>query len=320
MEDARKDLTFAENAFTNFQTECGVFDFENEQRTLITEKETLESQTAADQTHLEELRDKAKALEALVASLPETIEQRTLTNPQPNPKRTLLEQRIYTLEDALAANERRLDGTSQSRDLERQRLTQLIDSTTRSLQEQPEFVDAGPSTQRLPNPEHALRKQQLDDLRLELTALEAAAAIRSGQLVDHKKRLMTMAQCGPTFQSLESRTLEARHRFEGFQTQHERASLMGSMDQQMSNLRRIQEATLPNEKEGPLRGKLVMLGLLLGGVAGCGLAFLRNIFDHRLHDAFEVEHFLGTSVLAVIPETRTSPHGNHDARRRLSAT
>ncbi len=306
MEQSLRDLTTAENDFTNFKTECGVFDFENQQRTLITEIQLLEGQTAQDQARLEELRARTTELNTLVASFPATIEERTEHNPQPNPDRTALKQRIFTLQDSLAALERRVVGTSHERDVERDQLTQQLESANKALLEQPEFVDAGPSVRVLPNPRRERLTQLLDDGRTELSALEAASTVRSGNLTDLRARLQSLAQCEPRFHSLEVTSTEARRRYEGFRSTHERASLMGSMDQlEMSNLRRIQEASLPNEKEGPLRGKLLLLGVLLGAVTGCGLAFARHMFDHRLHDATEVEQLLGLTVLGVFPQLRS---------------
>jgi len=318
VENALKNLTAAEDEFTNFKTGCGVFDFENQQRTLITEIQTLENQTAQDQQRLEVLRDNTENLAALVASLPETIEHRILTNPQLNPELTRLRDRLDTLRDSLAALEGRDSGTSQERDRERNRLTQAIELTKQALQEQPETVDGGPSIQNISNPELGARKTQLADLKIELDGLENAATIRKGQLEDARKRMIDMAQCGPRFQLLAAKSSEARKTYDGFRSQHERTSLMGSMDQfEMSNLRRIQAATLPIEKEGPMRSKLVLLGILLGGVVGCVVAFARNMFDRRLHDAFEVEKLLGTNVLAVISQPKPESKGPR-ARRHAA--
>jgi len=310
METALKKLTDAENEFTNFKTGCGVYDFENQQRTLIGELQMLDGQTAQDQARLEELRDRKKALGLLVASLPKEIEQQVLTNPVANPERTMLQQSLNTLQDNLSAVERRTTGTSHERELERQQILQRIESTKQRLLEESPFADAGPSLQRIINPELVRRKQELDDLQVDLSGLEAAAAIHSAQLEDGKKRLTLVAQCGPTFLSLQAKSSIARTDFEGFRKIYDGLKLIGSMDPtEMGNLRRIQDATLPNDKEGPRRGKLVLIGLLLGGVAGCALAFAKNMLDHRLHDAVDVETLLGTGVLAVIPRLQSSSKG-----------
>jgi uncharacterized protein involved in exopolysaccharide biosynthesis len=314
MEESLKDLTTAENDFTNFKTECGVVDFDKQQPALLTEIQELTTHVAQDQAQLESLRASTKELAKQVAAMPETIEERTEHNPTPNPERTRLKDRISTLQDKLAELQWRVGGTTESLEKERVYGLQQLESAKKSLQDQQEFVDAGPSVRTLANPQRLQRVQQLNDRLEELTKLEAAASIRISQLDERRKYLQSMEQCKPTFVSLSAKTSDARNRYDSFRARHERASLMGSMDQRaISNLRRIEDATLPDEKEGPLRGKLVLLGLLLGAVAGCGLAFVRSMFDHRLHDAIEVEQLLGSSVLAVLPQVGPFP------KRRVAA-
>jgi uncharacterized protein involved in exopolysaccharide biosynthesis len=302
MEQSRRELTTVEDDFTNYKTSCGVYDFESQQRTLLGEIHELEVQTARDQVHLEELRSRTKELGTQIAALPETVDETSAHNLQPNPDRAILKQRIFTLEDSLNTLERRVVGTTHEVDVERTGLTQALERTRKELEQLSEFVDAGPTLRRMPNPRREHLAQQFDDARTELAALESAATVRTGNLADLRQRLQTMAQCEPEFHSKEAAKIEARSRYEGFRSQHEKASLMGSMDErELSNLRSIQEATLPSEKEGPLRGRLLLFGIVLGLGAGCGLAFARHFLDHRLHDASEVEELLGLPVLATLP-------------------
>jgi uncharacterized protein involved in exopolysaccharide biosynthesis len=317
MEEARRDLTTVEDDFTNYKTSCGVFEFESQQRTLLGEIHDLDGQTALDQVRLEELRARTKELGTQIAALPETTEEASAHNLQPNPDRAILKQHIFTLEDGLATLDRRAGGTTRELDLERAGLTQSLERARKELEQLNEFVDAGPTVRRMANPRRERLIQQLDDARTELVALEPAAIVRSGRLADLRQRLQSMAQCEPLFHSKETAKNEARSRYEGFRAQHEKASLMGSMDQvEISNLRSIQEATLPSEKEGPLRSRLLLFGLVLGLGAGCALAFARHFLDHRLHDASEVEELLGIPVLATLPPRNgTSARGRRLARR-----
>jgi len=61
------------------------------------------------------LRARTKELGTLVAGMPATVEERVENNQQPNPERAVLTQRIYTLEDSLAALERSASGISSER-------------------------------------------------------------------------------------------------------------------------------------------------------------------------------------------------------------
>ncbi|MBK7644932.1 MAG: hypothetical protein IPJ19_18130 [Planctomycetes bacterium] len=315
LEQAQRDLLSAENDFTNFKSECLVYDFDNQQSTLIAEIHDKEGQVGTDQTRLEELRARTKTLKEQVAKLPESLDESTPHNLQANPRRSILTQRLFTLQDNLSALDARQGGTKEERELERGVITQQIDTAKAELAKEPEFVDSGPTIRKVPNTRRDRIVQELDTAQAELDGLEAAATVRAGQLANMRSKLQKMSECEPRFHALREAMLDARKRIDSISSQRERAGQIGSMDQvNVSNLRPIQSATLPNQKEGPLRGKLVVLGAMLGMVAGAGLAFARHMLDHRLHDAADVENVLQLPVLAIVPlQRKLSPRAGAPA-------
>lgn len=315
---ANSDVALAESDFVNFKTECGVYDFENQQRTLTTSIETLETLCNSDRASLEEMRARKEELEPRVAEQPEMLEERTESPLQPNPQRALWLQQLVTLENSLADLEARQGLTTDQRREQVESLQKRINEAHAELDKQPEFVGPAPMIQRRPNPRRIALQQQLDDLTLDLHSLEAAATVRSGQLEELRKRMQKMTECEPRFNALGKVADLARSDYAKLLSKRGEASLMGSLDQlEISNLRCVQEATLPSEKEGPLRGKLLLIGVLLGAVAGCGLAFARNLLDGRLHDATEVEQVLGTRVLGVLPKARPASKAGVTRRAAL---
>lgn len=70
-----------------------------------------------------------------------------------------------------------------------------------------------------------------------------------------------------------------------------------------SNLSVLQEASLPLEKTGPKRLKLLVLGFAAGLFAGVSFALLRQLLDSRLRYPATVEGSLGLKVLAVVPKS-----------------
>lgn len=70
-----------------------------------------------------------------------------------------------------------------------------------------------------------------------------------------------------------------------------------------SNLSVLQEASLPLEKTGPKRLKLLVLGLAAGLFLGAGLALLRQTLDPRLRYPATVEGPLGLKVLTTVPDS-----------------
>lgn len=72
-------------------------------------------------------------------------------------------------------------------------------------------------------------------------------------------------------------------------------------DIDVSNIRVVEEATLPGAPIRPNKKRSLMMGLLLGLLAGVGLAFLREYIDQTLHTEEDVQKYLGLPVLAVVP-------------------
>ena len=63
----------------------------------------------------------------------------------------------------------------------------------------------------------------------------------------------------------------------------------------------LEPATKPLRPVKPNRQKLLLLGFILGSMAGFGLVFLSEYMDHSFKRVEEVESYLGVSVLGTIP-------------------
>lgn len=70
-----------------------------------------------------------------------------------------------------------------------------------------------------------------------------------------------------------------------------------------SNLSVLQEASLPLEKTGPKRLKLLVLGLAAGLFLGSALALLRQTLDPRLRYPATVEGAMGLKILTTVPDS-----------------
>jgi len=69
----------------------------------------------------------------------------------------------------------------------------------------------------------------------------------------------------------------------------------------VGNVRVIDTATVPQYAIKPRKGQIVGLGLLLGLLAGAGLALLRNQWCPQLRSPEEIEQATGMGVLATVP-------------------
>ena len=64
---------------------------------------------------------------------------------------------------------------------------------------------------------------------------------------------------------------------------------------------------------GPIQPKPALdlvVGFLLGLIAGIGLAWLRSVLDHQLHSANDVERLVDAPVLALVPFSRRARSGD----------
>ncbi|MFK7739918.1 MAG: hypothetical protein AB8H80_06305 [Planctomycetota bacterium] len=68
-----------------------------------------------------------------------------------------------------------------------------------------------------------------------------------------------------------------------------------------SSLKPIQEASVPLEKEGPNRGKLLIGGLFVGLFLGLGLVVLRALPDRVVRTRDDMEDIDGLAVIGVMP-------------------
>ena len=72
-----------------------------------------------------------------------------------------------------------------------------------------------------------------------------------------------------------------------------------------ANLSRYLDPRRPEGKDGPPRGKIAAVGLIMGMMLGVGLAVLRQLLDSRVRYPGTVEREFGIRVLSTVPELRT---------------
>jgi uncharacterized protein involved in exopolysaccharide biosynthesis len=146
-------------------------------------------------------------------------------------------------------------------------------------------------------------------LETELIGLESRLQLKRAYRDRLQPRRVALRELEPEYKRLE----EAVRRSESSAAQLipavERAQWLHTIETQeeLSNLKVIQNATRNPKKVGPDRKKLTVLGLLGGGLLGLLLAILRRILDQRLRFVDEVESVTGLQVLGVVPHVRRWP-------------
>ncbi len=165
--------------------------------------------------------------------------------------------------------------------------------------------------ERVPQQVHDIPNEQHYKLSLRIKELEASqrgldALLES--LVENKRKsgesLDALLRCENQHSFWEMRIAANRKSYERLADKFSELETLRSLEgQDQSNLRILQQATLPTEKDGPQRLSITLVGAMAGLFLGLLLAVARQILDRRLRYPETVERLLGQPVLTVIPET-----------------
>lgn len=79
-------------------------------------------------------------------------------------------------------------------------------------------------------------------------------------------------------------------------------------------------AALPTGPSGLTRSMLLVIGLILGLIIGLAVAFLREVFDDRIHDGEQFERKLSAPLLAELSDAEEPGSQSSDGLRALRAT
>jgi capsular polysaccharide biosynthesis protein len=84
------------------------------------------------------------------------------------------------------------------------------------------------------------------------------------------------------------------------------AQMAGSLErkQQGEQFKILDPARLPATPIKPDRNKILLIGSVIGLVAGLGLAWFRESLDRSFHTVSDLEDYLGVPVLATIPNLK----------------
>ena len=74
--------------------------------------------------------------------------------------------------------------------------------------------------------------------------------------------------------------------------------------QQGEQFKVLDPARLPEKPVKPDRNRILLIGAVIGLVAGVGLTWFRESLDRSFHTVSEVENYLGISVLATLPNLK----------------
>lgn len=166
------------------------------------------------------------------------------------------------------------------------------------------------------NPQYLAAVEDADQLRRDIWELEAQVKQAKSLHDDKAKELKRLVDLEPEYETLRAALLRAEDAKKTSALNWELAQQKRTLGiGNFSSLKPIQAASLPLEKEGPNRGKLLMGGLFVGLFLGLGLVVLRALPDRVVRTRDDLEEIEGLSVIGVMPRLDRTNLRRHMARR-----
>ena len=145
-------------------------------------------------------------------------------------------------------------------------------------------------------------RMELMKTEADLNSQRARVAAVSGQLAQIESKVQSLDRSAQQFQSLKRELATTEKNYQTYLNKAEEARLSEDMNRQkLANLSVLQPATPPSEPFSRKKLKIVILGVLAGGVVAVGGAFLFENLLQTVSDPAIAEKRLGLPVLASLP-------------------
>ena len=297
-----QNLISAQRGFHEHVDVCGFVELDTQLPRMIEDLHETTRTLEQSRAQLEGKRAQLSALRTALQELPKTIERETPATMGPNPQIVRLEE---SLRDVRLEKMREVRNPS-LQDSERARAEVYYDELIRSVQGEldalPRVVEVVPPIiSNVSNPERESITSQVIELDAEVSGLIRSVALLEGAAQRETARLDAARSCQPIHADLR-RTIDDKERqlgeIDGAATELEMLSMLE--DQGQSNLRLFQSSTIPTEKEGPDRLKVLVLATAAGLILGAALAIGLQASDERVRYPMTIEGQLGLPVLASV--------------------
>ncbi len=287
--------------------DCGLVAIDSQGELLVRERENLRAELFAAET---QLRENAALLEGLAALLARTppresvlISSRTVPNPEYSAleadynallqrKRDLASQRLVASERLKRENDLDIDITDL---LARMRTTPREVSDGQEIREERD------------NPLYPSLVSQQSQLQVAERGLRTRIENYVAELERVQERYKVWQVCTDLHERMDQEIRREQAAFEDIAANFNRMELLAGIDLQgETNLSVLQHGSLPADKEGPARAKLLIAGILGGLMLGCALAIGRQLIEPRVRYPGGAARILGLPSLDVVPELRTA--------------
>jgi len=318
-DESKQALDAANKAMAEFLVrKARVLSFDADKERLEAELGTAASRESELKTDIKSKEEEIKGLKAMLDgpnALPLTVKMKVKQSLTSQETIARLEQEIFAKDLELRQLRGAVANPNASEDVNR--LTKTVKSMREQVKEMKDELRAAPLVEEeVDNP---LRKKAQEDLLTregDLTSgrarLEAATTMRT----EKESALRRLVELEPEYSRLLADKLSADTDVRATevlwkQAQEKRALGEGNF----SSLKPIQTASLPLEKEGPNRAKLILGAFLVGLFLGLGVLVLRALPDDVVRTRDDLERIEGLAVIGVMPRLDGKNLRRHSALR-----
>jgi len=264
LEKVRSSLEGAEDNLESYKSEHGLIQLDSEAQALIARLSELEQQRTANRLQLRQAEFAAESLRRALARLESYA-----------PAVLLHEPVVAALAQALAELE-----------VEKQGL--LV-----------EFAAEHPAVRAVQNRISRTQQKLLENYRTILAGLGETDHSLSASIERHEAGLKKLPAAELEL-ARRTRLATVNAEIYTFLLQKQQEARIAKAST-ISNVNVIDPAITAEVPVKPRKKKNLLLGLIVGGMLGVGLAFFREYFDDTIKDAETAKRLLGLPVLAVIP-------------------
>ena len=215
-----------------------------------------------------------------------------------DPQSSFLEQQLAEYEQKLKQSESRMEAFKRENRI-------FSPEEQRSLllkQYQEEKLLAENTRKEIRLARESLREQETAKTRADLNSLNARAAALTKRLGTLEKEIRSFDLLGNEFQKLKREVASNEEKYRTWLQRVEEARVSEEMNRKkMADIRVIQVADVPAKPITPKKGWNLLLGMLLGAVAGLGVAFLSEYISESFSTPGIAGKQLALPVLATIP-------------------
>ncbi len=292
VEAARERSDRAQKAYYDHLSDCGFYDLEAQWAEMFSESDELERELFAARAREAELLTERDQVASRLNELGVTTEYDELLRRR---RKLQADRGVIAFQvrskDELQRQLRAIDDQIQEVERELARQESNLPSTIRG--KPTESVSVVSEAENI--------RRRLESTDTELRNLTVRIARTDGRLQDLNLRMSKLRECSSIHPQLQNAITTESAGFERLAERFATVEALRTIEREGDiNLRLLHEPTLPFEKAGPKRPRMILGGLAGGMLLGFLLAVVRQAMDRQLRYPEATRRMLGIPVLAVV--------------------